>query len=194
MERIPSSVVARKIAARLRFGARLARPCFTLNCLTRRSRRACRATGWSCRPDILATMEPDASCYRLTAEQAPEANDGPAVFKILRVHRRFVPAHCFQRYKMPSSRSRPGLSDSAVILASLMAFATTRTALPPDNEMSFATASTAEFVRPATIILKPSDANRLHNWAPSPRSGPTPITIAVFVPRLACRSNYAGDP
>src|SRR5262249_3223442 len=65
--------------------------------------------------------------------------------------------------------------------ASLVASATTGIASFPDETMSFATASTADFVRPATITFRPSAAKRLHNWAPSPRSGPTPITIAVFM-------------
>jgi hypothetical protein len=39
----------------------------------------------------------------------------------------------------------------------------------------------ADLVLPATITLRPSAAKRLHNWAPSPRSGPTPTTIAVFM-------------
>src|SRR6516164_2104117 len=49
--------------------------------------------------------------------------------------------------------------------------------------MSAATASSAASVRPATITFNPSVANRLQSWAPNPRSGPTPITIAVFIAR-----------
>jgi hypothetical protein len=51
--------------------------------------------------------------------------------------------------------------------------------------MSFAIASMAELVRPATITFNPSLAKRLQSWAPSPRSGPTPMTIAVFMICLA---------
>jgi hypothetical protein len=65
-----------------------------------------------------------------------------------------------------------------------VASATTGMACPPDDATSFATASTVDFVRPATITFRPSAANRLHNCAPSPRSGPTPIMIAVFIAGL----------
>src|SRR3954454_3663238 len=67
---------------------------------------------------------------------------------------------------------------------SLVASATKGTAVPPALVMSSATACNADSVRPATITFKPSAAKRLQSRAPSPRSGPTPITIAVFIARL----------
>src|SRR5215207_6875032 len=45
-------------------------------------------------------------------------------------------------------------------------------------------AEQADCVRPATTTFNPSAANRLHNWAPTPRFGPTPITTAVFISHL----------
>jgi hypothetical protein len=59
--------------------------------------------------------------------------------------------------------------------------------------------SYADLVLPATITLRPSAAKRLHNWAPSPRSGPTPTTIAVFMalashaPKIAFSRHLAID-
>src|SRR5438445_3571856 len=65
--------------------------------------------------------------------------------------------------------------------ASRLASATTAEARPPADAMLATTASSAALVRPATMTFKPSAANRLHNCAPRPRSGPTPITTAVFI-------------
>src|SRR6516162_4294221 len=93
---------------------------------------------------------------------------------------------------MAKSISVPAQSNSATVSASLVASATMGMACPPDDAMSFATASTDGFVRPATITFRPSAANRLHNCAPSPRFGPTPIIAAVFITDLALQDKQPG--
>src|SRR5262245_48696301 len=85
---------------------------------------------------------------------------------------------------MARSRLSPAASNSATMSLSLVASATNGTAVPPVFAISSATACNADSVLPATITLSPSAAKRLQSRAPSPRSGPTPITIAVFI----CRS------
>ena len=78
--------------------------------------------------------------------------------------------------------------------ASLVASVTKDEASPPDPWMSATTALKEADVRPAATTCSPSLAKRLQSCAPSPRSGPTPMSpLSAWKSSRACRPEPCDD-